>query len=298
MSDLNIKILELIRENKSINEIQEILKIGPKKLMIQLRTIASEGYFINKQINSDGNIILKLKTDFVRQKFNINLDDKEELRVIFISDLHLGRKKDRLDYLDAVYNYAIKNNIGIIINLGDVVENVYHLPESQLAMKTIEEQIDYVIKNYPFDKNISNIILYGNHDLYSLTNYGLNIGKVIENNRYDLLALAYNQGSIFMKNDTIFLSHGGNIDYSKNQKIIFNGHSHKMMNNILCDKIVIDVPALSDAVPSNYDYNPLKGFLDVNFEFNKDMISKVFIKHQIMHYGIHQASETKIKVKK
>ena len=130
MSDLNIKILELIRENKSINEIQEILKIGPKKLMIQLRTIASEGYFINKQINSEGNIILKLKTDFVRQKFNINLDDKEELRVIFISDLHLGRKKDRLDYLDAVYNYAIKNNIGIIINLGDVVENVYHLPES------------------------------------------------------------------------------------------------------------------------------------------------------------------------
>lgn len=298
MSDLNIKILELIRENKSINEIQEILKIGPKKLMIQLRTIASEGYFINKQINQDGNIILKLKTDFVRQKFNINLDDKEELRVIFISDLHLGRKKDRLDYLDAVYNYAIKNNIGIIINLGDVVENVYHLPESQLAIKTIEEQVDYVIKNYPFDKNISNIILYGNHDLYSLTNYGLNIGKVIENNRYDLLALAYNQGSIFMKNDTIFLSHGGNIEYSKNQKIIFNGHSHKMMNNILCDKIVIDVPALSDAVPSNYDYNPLKGFLDVNFEFNKDMISKVFIKHQIMHYGIHQASETKIKVKK
>lgn len=298
MSELNLKILKLIRDGKNINEILDILKIGPKKLMVQLKTIISDGYLLNKEVHSDGNIFLQLKTDFIKERININLDNQEQLRVIFISDLHLGRKKDRLDYIDYVYNYAIKNNIGIIINLGDMIENIYHLPESQLAMNKVEEQVEYVIKNYPFDKNITNIILYGNHDFYSVSHDGLNIGKVIEDNRYDLINLSYKKGTLRLKNDQISLLHDA-IDKNKNHKIIFYGHSHKMMNNIfLYDKVVIDVPSLSDANPTNYDYVPLKGFLDVTFDFEEDLIETIFIKYYIIHYGIHQASESKIKINK
>lgn len=299
MSDLNIKILGLIREGKSINEILDVLKIGKKRLMLQLKKIVSEGYDFNKNVKPNGSICIDLKKDINSFFINVCLEQEENLRVIFISDLHLGRKKDRLDYLDSVYNYAVKNNIGIIVNLGDVVENVYHLPEKQLAKKTIEDQVEHVIKNYPFDKSIANLILYGNHDLYSFSNYGLNIGKLIETNRYDLISLGYMNIRLLLKKDSLCLTHGisDSLYSNTNSRAIFSGHSHKTKNNFSKGHTTFFVPALSDAIPSNYEYKPLKGFLDVTFTFKDELISKVYVKQQIIHYGIHQASESNVKVR-
>lgn len=296
MSDLNIKIMNLICEGKSINEILEILKIGKKRLLIQLRTIMSEGYEFNKNITPDGNINLELKKDLNKNNIMISTKKQENLRVLVIADLHLGRKKDKLEYLDAVYDYAIKNNIGIILNLGDLIENTYHLPANELKKKTVEEQIDYVIKNYPFDKNIANILLYGNHDLYSLTHYGLNVGKMIEKDRYDLMSLGYGLGYLNLNKESICLTHNKtctNTDY----KIVFEGHSHRMMYKFINKRLIVDVPALSDATPASYDYNPLKGFLDITFEFNEQLVQQVYIKQQIIHYGIHTSCESKFKIR-
>lgn len=308
MSELNIKIIELINEGKNINEIEEILKIGPKRLMLQLKKIVTEGYELTKNVDCNGNINLSFKKDLENNKLFINLEENKCLRTLFISDLHLGRKKDKLDYLDDIYNYAIKNNIKIIFNLGDMVENVYRLSENELLKKTIEEQIEYVIKNYPYDKNIVNLVLYGNHDCYSLLHSGLNIGKVIENERYDLISLGYNNSNVYFKQnksikDYIRLLHEDNNYNNSINGLTFAGHSHKYRTDFIKEqqnktiKAIIKVPSLCDEYPDNYDYKPLKGFLDVTFNLKNSLINDIFIKQQIIHYGIHQASECKIKVR-
>jgi hypothetical protein len=300
MTSVSIYILGLINEGLTLNQIMEELNIDRITLLENLKSLMLNSYLYPNYL-SDGNITYSLYKKEEQNTKQIEIYN-DHLKTIFISDLHLGHQLDGLEHLDDVYNYAIKNNIHIIMNGGDLLENTYVTGEQFLKEKTIESQIEYAIKQHPFDKNIINFILYGNHDYYSLKNSNIDIAKLIEQERFDLVSLGYLRGYVKLKSDYIILNHKSKTIL--NQKIenlaslCFSGHSHRYKIS-MGDKKEIHLPTLSFIYPASYDIKPLNGFLDVEFSFNsKGYIHKAYIKQMTFQNQIELASETEIILKK
>lgn len=298
MTSITEQIIKNMSDGMSLNEIKEVLNLPDKMFLDCLKQVRSSYQDFQKKVLDNGTVFYLPKDP----KLNLNpnrielVSTKDTFRAIFISDLHCGNKKDTLELLDIVYEHAIAKGINIIINTGDVIENVYCLPPSKLKQKTIEGQVKRLIKTYPYSPSITNLILYGNHDHKALTEHGLDIASMIENERYDLMNLSYGEAVIKIKKDEIALQHNltnrHHTPLPPGVKVIFKGHSHKMKYDLKKGQTVINVPALSDAAPESYEYPHQKGFLDVEITFkDDDEFDKVYIKHFILNPKKTIASE-------
>ena len=61
MSDLTNKIIELIKQNKSVNEICEITNLSNKQLFNIISIIGNSGYLFDKKYYYDGDIVYTLR---------------------------------------------------------------------------------------------------------------------------------------------------------------------------------------------------------------------------------------------
>ena len=298
MSELTRELMKLISKGKSLNEAKEILNLPDKMFLNALKSIRSSYQDYQREFYDNGTVFYlpgRQQLQLPPNKIQL-ISTQNTFRALFISDLHAGNKNDRLDLLQDVYEYAIKHNISVIINTGDVIENTYSLPPKHLKQKTLEGQINSLIRNYPYSPNIINLILYGNHDYHALIDKNIDVGSIIEQERYDLISLGYGEAFINIKNDEIALQHNiGNTRHTplpEGPKIIFKGHSHKMKYNLKKGQAVIYVPALSDASPESYEYPHSKGFLDVEMTFKEDdKLDKVYIKQFVIDKRPTIASE-------
>ena len=154
------------------------------------------------------------------------LPDTNILRVIVLSDTHIGNSLQRLDVLDETYNYCIKHNIHTIFNCGDLLNGLLPSKTGSIIRKDYEKQINLFLKNYPFDPNIINFTLLGNHDK-DFFNGGLDLRQILSIKRYDIKTLDYEDDLIKVKNDKIRLINQIDNTFSNfenNIKIIFRGH--------------------------------------------------------------------------
>lgn len=282
MSEINNKILELIKRNYSANEITSVVGITNKQLFYRLNQIKNKGFNIDKKYYSNGEIEYFLKKDN-QDKSNyknsiITPKKDNELKTIVISDLHLSSIYENLDVLDRIYNYCLINDIHIIINAGDVNNCIGHLNNKKKYNSSNLKQIEHMLKVYPYDKNILNYILFGNHDYHMLVDDGIDIGNVLENKRHDLISLGFGIGNINIKNDSIMIRHP--LDYEKynsiDDTIIIEGHHHKskLVEQITNKSIIINVPTLSDLILDQT--NTLKNqALEVTFMFNNGIIRAI-----------------------
>lgn len=276
------RIIELYEKGLSLGEICEEMKLSSGEFNRLLKAIRDAGYNTSKTYSSDGRIVAKINKTLNFKTSNairINVKDRV-LRVIFVSDPHIGSEHERPDLLKRVINgYAKNHDIHIILNGGDIVENVY--PESHIKLKnpTALSQAKKAIRIHPYHPDMIYFTLYGNHDFKSLVENGFDIARYIEERRYDIVSLGYGSCIIHMKDDAIALVH----DLSKSNKstipdnvsLVFRGHSHKSKNR---ENKIIYIPSLSDSDTTCYEFKPLVGFLDVEFIFFDKKIAKVNIK--------------------
>lgn len=298
MREISSLVLKEISTGLSLNEVKNNLNLPDKMFLSALKEIRSNYQNFTKKYADNGTVFYLLEEPkLVLPPNKIELiSTKNTFRAIFISDLHCGNKRERLYLLNMVYEYAIKNNIYVIVNTGDVLENIYSIPVSELKQKTVEGQINSLIRNHPYAPNIINLILYGNHDYKALTDQGIDVASIIEQERYDLVSLGYGEAFIKTKEDEIGLQHnighGRHTPLPEGPRVIFKGHSHKMKYNLKKGQAVINVPALSDANPESYDYPHSKGFLDVEITFKEDnKFDKVYIKQFVVEKQPTIASE-------
>lgn len=280
MSPINHEILKLIEQNKSLNEITNMLDITNKELYDKLQDLRNIGINTYKKYQYDGNINYGIIKNFSLNKIHnpeikiVIPKEKRYFKAIVLSDLHIGSKKERLDLLEQVYDYCIKNDINIILNCGDLVDGLYHISKASIDMAY--EEINKMLENHPFDKNILNFICLGNHDMYFLERFGINVRNIIQANRHDLIPISYGLGGIKIKKDLLFLSHklsNKNPDMYETDKIIFEGHSH-YTNFYLNEKNnnkLFKVPSLSD-IQRNAS---MPSFYEICFEFNENGLFNV-----------------------
>ena len=307
MTEIDNYIIELIKSNTSLNDICIYTNLSKKQIYVRLKNLIKKGYQIKPYYHSNGDINYKLINGFsnLKGEYRIQIPKEENIfKFLVISDMHLTNKKENLCYLNNVYNYAVKNNIHTILNLGDLIEGTY-TTEANKDMD-INNQIKYVIDKYPYDKSIINYILYGNHDYNSLHNDGINIATAIENYRYDLVSLGYGDCNLNLKEEIISLNHKlcliDNKTHDENSKICLVGHGHEMKTKFF-DNLVICVPSLSDVSPDK-TRKIVPGALEIELDFKKSKISYILIKHLLVNPTVIECSqvrekfsENKIKIK-
>ena len=253
MTEKNMQILDLIEQEKTLNEISSEVRLSNKQIHIRLSNLKVHGYNFERKFYYNGEVVYKLIKDLnVKQEVGTTIITRHSdttFRAILLSDLHLGSIQDNIPALNAIYNYCAKEGINIILNAGDFIDGTIGGIKRTFD---IEEMIKYSLKNHPFDKNILNFVCLGNHDISPLEDYGLNFYTSVINKRPDIIPLGFGKCVINIKNDQIVLKHpaGQNLDLSdgnERNKLILKGHKHftKIVADAHHNKILY-LPSLSN----------------------------------------------------
>lgn len=300
MTEQCLNVLKFINENKNIKQISQILNISEKQVYIIIKRLITYGYNIEPSYSYNSDIFYKLKKeihDLDKNKVSVKMPHEENIfRCLVISDLHIGATDSDIKLVDRVYEYAIKNGINLILNCGDSIEGDYTSDKKNIV--DVFSQLEYFIKKYPYDKNITNFMIFGNHDRYSLTHNGLDISKTIKNSRYDIVPIGYGQGYVNVKKDNIILFHklrDGFKPIINGEKIILSGHGH-MMKTKLKDVFWLGIPTLSYK-SNDKTQDVIPGFVDLSVHMEDEKFEYAESKHLIINPSIVQVSEVRGRVK-
>ena len=245
MTEKELMIFEMIECGYSLNEMAYMLKLSPRQVHKKIQKLINEGYFISPIYYDDGSIKYSFEENNLKHTLNLSINDSHKFKALVISDMHVGNSLENLDYINRTYDYARDNDIHVIFNLGDLIDG--NFTRGEQTINNIDEQIDRVLKKYPYDKNILNFICFGNHD-YSAYKDGRDIGVALSQNRPDLVGLGYGFSLINILRDQFVLSHpllNGDFKQIPN-KLILEGHHHKPMFKIEKNNYLVSVAPLSD----------------------------------------------------
>lgn len=295
MSDLNQIILNLILQKASLNEICEITGLSSKQLFHRLNMLKQWGYDFSRKYYYTGDIVYKLKKepDPDNEISLITRHDDNEIKVLIISDLHLSNKKDRIDLLKQMYDFCAKENIHIIINGGDILDGFfgYHLDKKIIDA---QKQIDYLLNNYPYDKNILNFICLGNHDYSILKKNGQNVETILSLKRHDLISLGYGIGKLNIKNEEILVKHfkAPVVKHYNDvpERLVLMGHTHRSQCVFSNEQAQIYIPSLSN-MQSDKEKFPFPGFIFATMNFNNGYIENIILNQYIIIDKIYKINE-------
>ena len=279
---LPLKVLELIKKGKNNNEICSELNLSMPELANLLLSFKNNGLVLSKKYYSNGTIkyktvnntsdLIDLNTN--SQERTIITDVNEDyLNFLVISDLHFGNELQRLDLIDRAFNYCSKKGINIILSCGDLIDGSY--TKGNQIIPDLYQQLEFFIKNYPHDKNILTFSVGGDHDMCPLKEQSLDMVRIFDNYRPDVIMCGYNNVSINLKNDCVDLYH---LTYDKirrplNSPIALHGHAHKYLTNMREKALFVSVPSLSNIV------QPMPSALELHLFFKKGYISSCIIKN-------------------
>lgn len=305
MSDNALKLLHLINEEYTLNEITSLLNLSYDRIYELFRELKQIGIDFNRIYYYSGDIeyVQKKDIELPSKKNTVNIITKPEddtFRVLVESDLHAGSIYERIDVWHMLVDYCIINNIKIIIICGDFLDGINIGRTECKIHKHPLEQFEHAIKNYPFDKNILNFVTFGNHDIDSLTSFGIDFATYLSNFRHDIVPVGYGSGRINIKNDKILVTHplcrgiNNNLELTSNY-LLLKGHHH-------CTKSIIGsngncsltVPSVSNIFLNDNDFLP--GAIDLTIKFKNGYFDTVYYEHLLINDKIHKISSTQYNI--
>ena len=299
MSELALKVLNFIENGYTINDISVELNLSHKEIYTVLLSLKEIGMKFDKKYYYDGEIIYLPKKDlsYSTKKNAVNLitsPDCDSFKAMVISDLHIGSKFECLDKLNMIYDYCVNNGINIIINAGDILDGINIGREESKKFLNPLEQIEYACEMYPFDKNILNFIVLGNHDIDSLSSFGIDFSTYLRNFRHDLVPLGYGYGRINVKNDKIFVTHplcigiNNNIDLTSNYLLI-KGHHHSTKSIIGSNgNCSFSAPSLSNIFISEDEFLP--GAMVLTIKLKNGFFDTIYMENLLVNNRVNVVS--------
>ena len=274
-------LLQMLNEGKSNNEICEALNINVQQLYQQLINLKNIGITHQRKYYSDGTIKYRSVSTMggLRRYKSIEQDRtlitdiyENDLKVLLISDLHFGNEYERIDLINRAYEYCAKNGINIILCGGDIIDGSFSKVEQKI--NNLYEQIEYFIRNYPYDRNILTFAVAGDHDISAFHDSCIDLIEMCNNYRQDIVIGGYNNSSVNIKNDKIHLYHHieNGVIRRTDAPIILHGHSHKFTAGLEGSTLNITLPTLSNIL------QPMPSVLEMNIHFNKGYIENTTVK--------------------
>ncbi|MED9979410.1 MAG: metallophosphoesterase [Bacilli bacterium] len=303
MNDTTMKLLNLINEGKTVNEISEILKLSNKAIFCRLNMLRNAGYNFKRLYYSDGNIVYSNGADMAwyNEKNNgVNLITKDnKIDAIVISDIHFGSKYEIEGIMDRIYNYCISNGIHIILFGGDLVDGTFG---NVKRIDNIDEQLAYIMKKYPFDKSIINFGVLGDHDYSIFKANSRDISLLFSNYRHDIVPLGYYIGKLNIGNDILTFWHGSKKNYlskKKNDVIPSNditsrrvallGHLRNSFSIVnYGSNTLIKLPSLSGL---RDDDEFLPSAIRIRISLNNDIFSHILVNQLLIGEKIYSINE-------
>lgn len=284
-------VLNLIKENKSVEEIKNNLNISSKELIRILASLKNKGYNLSDEflINGNHDIILSKNLNNVTE---IKLEKENNINIMVIADTHFGSSYEDMDSVDKVYSLAKEKNIHYVLHLGDLFDGKYRLRSD------VEKDVDRIIKKYPMDNSITTFFILGNHDKHILKKNEFNINNVISSSRLDLIPIGVEKGTIKLDKSNILLLHSSNSnsDEKTDSEIILRGHFHnslyknfKTIDNTL--GLSLNVLSLCNIKFRGYDGINQKGFSIMNITFDNNKFSEAFIEQMTFNKEIEKVNE-------
>ena len=147
------RLIAMIKEQKTGNEICEELHISPEKLTADLLNLKNNGLTYYRKYYSNGNIRYNGVTSIYNLKDLKNMsqdrtvitDTKENrVKVLLISDLHFGNELERIDLINKAFDYCAKNGIHLIFCGGDIIDGTYTAGSQKIT--DVYKQAEHFIK--------------------------------------------------------------------------------------------------------------------------------------------------------
>lgn len=290
-------ILNLIKSNKTLEEIAAITGLSLRNIYLNLKKIRDNGYLISKKYYYNGEIKYGFNKSLENQCDNILLTSlsENEFKFMVISDLHLGSLYETPKLLNLVYDYCTNNNIHIILNAGDFIDGEVNCANTKILPT---KQIDHALRIHPISSQIINYLVLGNHDYSMLVNHGIDILKVIKDKREDIVPLGFGEGILKIKNDQIVIQHpllyrtSSNGNYSKT--LIIRGHGHAPKINLDTSNLLVYAPSLSNL---NFNKCHFPGAINLNIKMRCGLIENVYIEElAIINNKIYVTNELNLYV--
>ena len=262
MTNINKKILSMVRTGLSNDEICKELNLSKKQLKYRLRCI-KRGVDFYKPFN-------------VNEEYNYILDlynEKKGFKALAIADNHIGHSKDNPRYLDVMYDYCVKNRINFVFHCGDLLHG------NKQCKRTIDEQIEFLLNEYPNSKDITTFYAFGNHEECFSRELGIDLKLIIENGRDDIIPLGYGEKTIRLENvgDDLIISHDGR--FSKPHGVHLAGHSHRYKFFANEYAPLVNVPTLSDFLHTN----DFPGAIELNIESLGEDMRYLSLEHLVIN---------------
>ena len=153
-----------------------------------INNLVDEGYNV-----SEFNNIYKLQKDAMPSYESIDKvwNGDKIIRFGVCGDNQLCSVFSQLTFLHKLYDIYQNEGITTVYNPGDISEGYKktragHIYDLIPGCVGVDQQKDYIVKNFPERKDITTEFITGNHDHWHIQNGGANIGKMIERERSDM----------------------------------------------------------------------------------------------------------------
>lgn len=211
------RIYNMAKKGKSFLEICKTLELKDYEVIGLITVMHQEGYNIEF---ANGEIFVlknpKQTEDVYEIPYNL-----EHLKLLLISDTHLGSKYDRLDILRYLYAKAEEKGIQHVLHSGDFTDGRSNRPEQVYELKepSFEGQVNYCVNKYPTFSG-KTYVIQGNHDNWWYKSAGSEIVKSIADKREDIIYLGPDVADLKIGKLKIRLFHGsGGSAYAKSYKL-------------------------------------------------------------------------------
>lgn len=239
-------LLLKLRTKSSLQYLVDVLPVDRETIYAEVTRMELDGYDINKW-TEDGKQYLQLNNRRFNNHKTIKLKVDSSIKVLVISDTHIGHKQSEIAFMQKVIRYAYEQGVRIVLHAGDLVDGNYLSirPQSIKELDAIgfDEQLELLNESLPTYDGLQYFAITGNHDWTHEKQTFANIGKTLEKIRNDFNYLGHNFGKVTIGNIDIALVHptdgiGQNyglkihkyIDRAggdKQARIVLMGHYHK-----------------------------------------------------------------------
>jgi len=262
MTPTNRKLLEMIKENKSIEYICYALNISRKQLRQRIESIKKSGFRVER-IYSPTNYD-KLGIDYdsnsLTNKIINTCDIDNSIYIGLVADTHIGNELCDMDAIKYMYDFFASKGINFVFHLGDLVEG-----DLINKYEDVESQIISAISDYPKYDELRNFIVFGNHDMSFVEKTGIDLSETIEYYRDDFISLGFDSAILRLQDCDIKLMHKSSND--NQSSLIIGGHVHKYIFYGDAGTPRIICPTLSKI--NKYDDYPSALILKLVFNKNK-----------------------------
>ena len=236
------KVLDYLKKETSINSIAQNLNTSTYEISGIIKELKDEGYNILYAVKNGEEIAINLGNESLRKKSFIEIPVEGEFKFLALSDTRIGSFYQQMTILNEIYLNAYKEGALFALHLGDITEGVHsnnYLKDTIFAHDA-NSQKEYVVENYPFIEDFKTFFITGEHDETHMKAENANIGKLISNERKDLIYLGQRRAIIKAGKTNILMRHPkGKVAYTMSYKsrrhinamrsedkvnIVLNGH--------------------------------------------------------------------------